>query len=90
MLIITAAVKTYRELHKFGEKKDFVRRAGTGYANKTSLLMAPCKQSYFTSIPDIATLWKVSPFLFKGTVFSTGGYLCFLSATAFIFSVWIL
>ncbi len=29
---------------------------------------------YYTSVPDIATRGRFSPFLFKGTVFSTGGY----------------
>jgi hypothetical protein len=29
---------------------------------------------YYTSVPDIATRGRFSPFLFRGTVFSTGGY----------------
>ena len=49
-------------------------RGGTGEETKQFIDGTLLNNPYFTSIPDIATRGRFSPFLFKGTVFSTGGY----------------
>lgn len=71
---ITAAVKTLPGAQQIGEKEGLFVRGGTGYETKQFIDGTVVNNPYFTSVPDIAMRGRFSPFLFKGTVFSAGGY----------------
>src|SRR6478672_136650 len=71
---ITAAVKTLPGAQQIGEQEGLFVRGGTGYETKQFIDGTLVNNPYFTSIPDLATRGRFSPFLFKGTVFSAGGY----------------
>ena len=49
-------------------------RGGAGYEAKQYIDGTLVNNPYYSSVPDIASRGRFSPFLFKGTVFSTGGY----------------
>jgi len=71
---ITAAVKTLPGAQQIGEQEGLFVRGGTGYETKQFIDGTVVNNPYYTSIPDLATRGRFSPFLFKGTVFSAGGY----------------
>jgi vitamin B12 transporter len=71
---ITSAVKTLPGAQQVGEQEGLFVRGGTGAETKQFIDGTLVNNPYFTSIPDISTRGRFSPFLFKGTVFSTGGY----------------
>ncbi|HVX24908.1 MAG TPA: TonB-dependent receptor [Parafilimonas sp.] len=71
---ITAALKTLPGAQQIGNQEGLFVRGGTGEETKQFIDGTLVNNPYFTSIPDIATRGRFSPFLFKGTVFSTGGY----------------
>jgi CarboxypepD_reg-like domain len=71
---ITAAVKTLPGAQQIGEQEGLFVRGGTGAETKQFIDGTLVNNPYYTSIPDLATRGRFSPFLFKGTVFSAGGY----------------
>ncbi|MDP4260018.1 MAG: TonB-dependent receptor [Bacteroidota bacterium] len=71
---ITAALKTLPGAQQVGEQEGLFVRGGAGYEAKQYIDGTLVNNPYFTSVPDIAQRGRFSPFLFKGTVFSTGGY----------------
>jgi vitamin B12 transporter len=71
---ITAALKTLPGPQQVGEQEGLFVRGGTGQETKQFIDGSLVNNPYYTSVPDIATRGRFSPFLFKGTVFSTGGY----------------
>jgi hypothetical protein len=71
---ITNAVKTLPGAQQVGEQEGLFVRGGAGYETKQFIDGTLVNNPYFTSVPDIASRGRFSPFLFKGTVFSTGGY----------------
>ncbi len=71
---ITGALKTLPGTQQVGESEGLFVRGGTGNETKTIIDGMVVAKPYFTGIPDIAARGRFSPFLFKGTVFSTGGY----------------
>lgn len=71
---ITAALKTLPGTQQVGEQEGLFVRGGAGYETKQYIDGNLVNNPYFSSVPDIATRGRFSPFLFKGTVFSTGGY----------------
>ena len=71
---ITAALKTLPGAQQIGNQEGLFVRGGTGQETKQFIDGTLVNNPYFTSIPDIATRGRFSPFLFKGTVFTTGGY----------------
>lgn len=71
---ITAALKTLPGAQQVGEQEGLFVRGGAGYETKQFIDGTLVNNPYGTSVPDIATRGRFSPFLFKGTVFSTGGY----------------
>ncbi len=71
---ITAALKTLPGTQQVGEQEGLFVRGGTGQETKQFIDGSLVNNPYYTSVPDIATRGRFSPFLFKGTVFSTGGY----------------
>lgn len=71
---ITAALKTLPGAQQIGEQEGLFVRGGAGYEAKQYIDGTLVNNPYFASVPDIAQRGRFSPFLFKGTVFSTGGY----------------
>lgn len=71
---ITAAVRTLPGAQQVGEQEGLFVRGGAGYETKQFIDGTLVNNPYGTSIPDMATRGRFSPTLFKGTVFSTGGY----------------
>ena len=71
---ITAALKTLPGAQQIGEQEGLFVRGGAGYEAKQFIDGALVNNPYYASVPDISTRGRFSPFLFKGTVFSTGGY----------------
>ena len=71
---ITAALKTLPGAQQIGNQDGLFVRGGTGEENKQFIDGTLVNNPYYTTVPDIATRGRFSPFLFKGTVFSTGGY----------------
>jgi len=71
---ITAALKTLPGTQQVGEQEGLFVRGGTGQETKQFIDGSLVNNPYYTSVPDISTRGRFSPFLFKGTVFSTGGY----------------
>jgi vitamin B12 transporter len=71
---ITAALKTLPGTLQVGEQEGLFVRGGAGYETKQYIDGTLVNNPYYTSVPNIAQRGRFSPFLFKGTVFSTGGY----------------
>jgi vitamin B12 transporter len=71
---ITSAIKTLPGAQQIGEQEGLFVRGGAGYETKQFIDGAYVANPFFSGAQDIATRGRFSPFLFKGTVFSTGGY----------------
>jgi carboxypeptidase-like protein len=71
---ITSALKTLPGTQQIGEQEGLFVRGGEGYETKQYIDGTLVNNPYYSSVPDIAQRGRFSPFLFKGTVFSTGGY----------------
>jgi hypothetical protein len=71
---IVGALKTLPGAQQVGESEGLFVRGGTGNETKTIIDGMVVNNPFFTASPDIASRGRFSPFLFKGTVFSTGGY----------------
>jgi vitamin B12 transporter len=71
---ITAALKTLPGAQQVGEQEGLFVRGGAGYEAKQFIDGTLVNNPYYSSVQDIAQRGRFSPFLFKGTVFSTGGY----------------
>lgn len=57
-----------------GEDGRLFVRGGDGYESKTFIDGLLVKKPYSSTTPDLPTRGRFSPFLFSGTMFSTGGY----------------
>lgn len=71
---ITTAIKTLPGAQQVGEQEGLFVRGGAGYETKQMIDGMVVNNPYNTSAPDIAGRGRFSPSLFKGNVFSTGGY----------------
>jgi hypothetical protein len=71
---IVGALKTLPGAQQVGESTGLFVRGGDGSETKTIIDGLMVNKPYFSGSPDIASRGRFSPFLFKGTVFSTGGY----------------
>lgn len=71
---IVGALKTLPGAQQVGESEGLFVRGGEGSETKTIIDGMVVNKPFFSSTPDIASRGRFSPFLFKGTVFSTGGY----------------
>ena len=71
---ITSAVKTLPGAQQIGESEGLFVRGGAGYETKQFIDGTLVNNPYMSSVPDLASRGRFSPFLFKGTVFSAGGY----------------
>ncbi len=71
---ISAVLKTLPGAQQVGEQEGLFVRGGAGYETKQFIDGTMVNNPFFSSVPDLAQRGRFSPFLFKGTVFSTGGY----------------
>ena len=71
---VSSAVKTLPGAQQIGEQEGLFVRGGTGAETKQFIDGTLVNNPYYTSVPDLASRGRFSPFLFKGTVFTTGGY----------------
>ena len=71
---ITGALKTLPGAQQVGESEGFFVRGGTAAETKTFIDGTLVNNFFYSSVPNIAQFGRFSPFIFKGTVFSTGGY----------------
>ena len=71
---ITATVKTLPGAQQVGEQEGLFVRGGAGYETKQFIDGTLVNNPYYSSVPDLAQRGRFAPNLFKGTVFSTGGY----------------
>jgi len=71
---ISTALKTLPGPGQVGEQEGLFVRGGANYETKQYIDGTLVNNPYFTSVPNIAQRGRFLPFLFKGTVFSTGGY----------------
>ncbi len=71
---IVAALKTLPGTQQVGETEGLFVRGGTGYETKVFIDGIMVSRPFYSSVPDIAQRGRFSPLLFKGTIFSSGGY----------------
>lgn len=71
---ITSVLKTLPGAQQVGDQEGLFVRGGAGYEAKQFIDGTLVNNPYYSSVPDIAQRGRFSPNLFKGTVFSTGGY----------------
>ena len=71
---ITAAIRTLPGTQQVGENEGLFVRGGTAQEAKAFIDGTVVNNFYFSSVPDIAQRGRFNPFIFKGTVFSSGGY----------------
>lgn len=71
---ISSALKTLPGAQQVGESEGLFVRGGTAAETKTFIDGTLVNNFYYSSVPGVAQRGRFSPFIFKGTVFSTGGY----------------
>ncbi|MBI1343184.1 MAG: TonB-dependent receptor plug domain-containing protein [Terrimonas sp.] len=71
---ITEALKSLPGAQQIGESEGLFVRGGTAGETKIFIDGTLVNNFFYTGSPNIASRGRFSPFLFKGTVFSTGGY----------------
>ena len=71
---VTAAMKTLPGAQQVGESEGLFVRGGSAAESKVFIDGNLVNNFYYSSLPGIATRGRFNPFLFKGTVFSAGGY----------------
>ncbi|MFT7589726.1 MAG: vitamin B12 transporter [Limisphaerales bacterium] len=71
---IYGALGTLPGAQQVGNEEGLFVRGGAGYETKTIIDGLTVQNPYFSSVPDVPNRGRFSPFLFKGTVFSSGGY----------------
>jgi vitamin B12 transporter len=71
---VTAAIRTLPGTQQVGEKEGLFIRGGSGEEARVFIDGTMVNNFFYSSVPDIAQRGRFSPFLFKGTIFSSGGY----------------
>lgn len=71
---VTGAIRTLPGTQQVGESEGLFVRGGTAQESKIFIDGTVVNNFFFSSVPDIAQRGRFSPFIFKGTVFSSGGY----------------
>ena len=71
---VTGAVKTLPGAQQVGESEGLFVRGGTAQETKVFIDGTLVNNFFFSSVPDLAQRGRFSPMIFKGTVFSSGGY----------------
>lgn len=68
------ALQTLPGTQQIGEQEGLFVRGGDASETKTIIDGMYVSNPYFSSVPDVPQRGRFSPFQFKGTFFSTGGY----------------
>jgi hypothetical protein len=71
---VTSAFKTLPGTQQVGESEGLFVRGGSATESKIYIDGTLVNNFFYSSTPGVATRGRFNPFLFKGTVFSTGGY----------------
>lgn len=71
---IAGALNTLPGTQAVGEEGRLFVRGGAAYETRTFIDGLYVQNPYGSSVPNIPARGRFSPFLFKGTMFSTGGY----------------
>lgn len=71
---ITGALKTLPGTQQVGEAEGLFVRGGSAVESKIFIDGSLVNNFFYSSLPGVSTRGRFNPFLFKGTVFSTGGY----------------
>ena len=71
---VVGALKSLPGAQQVGETEGLFVRGGTAAETKTFIDGTLVNNFFYSSVPNIAQRGRFSPFIFKGTVFSTGGY----------------
>lgn len=71
---ITGALKTLPGSQQVGETGGLFVRGGTATESKIYIDGNLVNNFFFSTLPGMASRGRFNPFLFKGTVFSSGGY----------------
>ncbi len=71
---ITGALKTLPGTQQVGESEGLFVRGGSATESKIFIDGSLVNNFFYSSLPGVSTRGRFNPFLFKGTVFSTGGY----------------
>ena len=71
---ITGALKTLPGTQQVGESEGLFVRGGSATESKIFIDGSLVNNFFYSSLPGLATRGRFNPFLFKGTVFSTGSY----------------
>ena len=69
-----SALKTLPGTQQTNDREGLFVRGGTGAETQTFIDGTWVKNAFNASIPDLGARGRFSPFIFKGTVFSAGGY----------------
>jgi len=71
---IYSALETLPGTQQIGETSGLFVRGGSAAETKTIIDEMTVQNPFYSSVPDVPSRGRFSPFLFKGTIFSTGGY----------------
>ena len=71
---IYGVLQTLPGTQTIGETEGLFVRGGSAAESKTIIDGMVVQNPYYSSVPDIPSRGRFSPFIFKGTIFSTGGY----------------
>ena len=71
---VTGAIKTLPGAQQVGENAGLFIRGGAAEETKVFVDGTLVNNFFLSSAPDIASRGRFSPFIFKGTVFTSGGY----------------
>jgi len=71
---IPSAINTLPGTQTVGEEGKLFVRGGDSYETQTYIDGMIVDKPYESTMPDIPSRGRFSPFLFKGTIFSSGGY----------------
>lgn len=71
---IAGALNTLPGTQTVGEEGRLFVRGGDAYETRTFIDGMLVQRPFTSSVPDVPARGRFSPFLFKGTTFSTGGY----------------
>ncbi len=71
---IFGAIQTLPGASRVGESEGLFVRGGSATETKAIIDGMIVQNPFFSSVPSVAQRGRFSPFLFKGTSFSTGGY----------------
>jgi len=71
---ITKAIETLPGVQTVGESNGLFVRGGSGSESKVFIDEMVVQNPYYSPVPDVKMRGRFDPFMFSGTVFSTGGY----------------